>query len=80
MRFISCCAGPGTVDGALGPEGKRESANLGVTSKAAADTLPVEARCWLSSGADDVNLEEEYLGIFGEVTQEGNPVLNAIVE
>ncbi len=51
-----------------------------MTSKAAADTLPFETRCWLSSGADDVNLEEEYLGIFGEVTQEGNPVLNAIVE
>ncbi len=71
---------PGTYEYALETEGKLEFANLEVTSKAAADTLPFETRCWLSSGADDVNLEEEYLGIFGEVTQEGNPVLNAIVE
>ncbi len=55
-------------------------ASVVVTSKAKEDTLPFETRCWINSGTEDVNLDEGYLAIFAEVTQNGNPVLHATVE
>jgi len=55
-------------------------ADVTVTSKAADGQLPFETRCWLSTGIDDVDLNENaYLAILAEVTTGGKPVLGATV-
>ncbi len=51
-----------------------------MTSKAKEGELPIETRCWISSGNEEVDLQDGYLAVLAEVTQGGNPVLNAIVE
>ncbi len=70
----------GTYQFGLETDGAMSFATVVVTSKAQVDTLPFETRCWINSANEDVNLEEGYLAVFAEVTQEGNPVLHALVE
>ena len=54
--------------------------DLTVTSKSNEDTLPIETRCWISTGAEDIDLEDSYMSVLASVTQGGSPVIHATVE